>query len=190
MTDRLSYALTVAVPTLVLLLLVSAVPIGMLNTSNLTFDWYQRLNPRVWHAALPVRVVDIDDKSLARFGQWPWPRSTIAKLIDELRPTRRGGRRIDVMFAEPDASSAERVVQSLPKTAVRDQLEQKVFGKKSNDTLLAAAMSTTPTVLATTLTQGARASGYPAQAPALRRRATTHANSCRGSPALLFLCRS
>src|ERR1700730_11718947 len=39
-----------------------------------TFDAYQRLQPRP-HAELPVRIVDIDEASIARYGQWPWPRT-------------------------------------------------------------------------------------------------------------------
>ena len=43
------------------------------------FDYYQRLEPRAYQDA-PVRIVDIDDASLARLGQWPWPRSEVAAL--------------------------------------------------------------------------------------------------------------
>ena len=41
------------------------------DLSNLVFDWYQRLAPRAWDPQSPVRVVAIDDESLARIGQWP-----------------------------------------------------------------------------------------------------------------------
>ena len=34
---------------------------------------------------MPIRVVNIDDASLSKIGQWPWPRTVIAQLIDKLR---------------------------------------------------------------------------------------------------------
>src|SRR5262249_24215056 len=40
------------------------------------FDHYQRLDPAAYDPNLPVRIVDIDEKSLPMFGQWPWPRPT------------------------------------------------------------------------------------------------------------------
>src|SRR6266852_3773751 len=66
-----------------------------------TFDTFQRIDPRV-KTARPVRIVNIDDKSLAKYGQWPWPRTRIAELIDDL--TKMGARVIafDIMFPEPD----------------------------------------------------------------------------------------
>ena len=48
-----------------------------------TFDFFQRIDPRQ-KTARPVTIVDIDDKSLEKFGQWPWPRTRIADLITNL----------------------------------------------------------------------------------------------------------
>src|SRR5947209_1959669 len=66
-----------------------------------TFDTFQLLDPRV-KTARPVRIVDIDEKSLAKYGQWPWPRTRVADLIANL--TKLGAIVIafDVVFAEPD----------------------------------------------------------------------------------------
>ncbi len=44
------------------------------------FDVFQRIEPRVYVEA-PVRVVDLDDASLQRIGQWPWPRTDVAQLL-------------------------------------------------------------------------------------------------------------
>ena len=41
------------------------------------FDTYQLIKPREI-ASTPVTVVEIDEKSLARLGQWPWPRTVLA----------------------------------------------------------------------------------------------------------------
>src|SRR4051812_40021901 len=48
-----------------------------------TFDAYQHLLPRA-PSELPVRVVDIDEASIAAFGQWPWPRTRLASLLHRL----------------------------------------------------------------------------------------------------------
>src|SRR5476651_1533329 len=66
-----------------------------------TFDTFQRIDPRV-KTARPVTIIDIDEKSLASLGQWPWPRTRIADLVTNL--TRLGAVVIafDVIFAEPD----------------------------------------------------------------------------------------
>src|SRR6202051_533450 len=48
-----------------------------------TFDSFQRIEPRV-KTARPVTIVDIDEKSLAKLGQWPWPRTNIADMITHL----------------------------------------------------------------------------------------------------------
>ena len=47
------------------------------------FDAFQRVDPRK-KTIRPVTIVDIDDKSLEKLGQWPWPRTRIADLVTEL----------------------------------------------------------------------------------------------------------
>ena len=66
-----------------------------------TFDTFQRIDPRK-KVQRPVTIVDVDDKSMEKLGQWPWPRTLIADLITEL--TRLGAVVIafDVVFSEPD----------------------------------------------------------------------------------------
>ena len=47
------------------------------------FDFYQVAKPRQ-PTEFPVVIVDIDDSSLERLGQWPWPRDLVAKIIDAI----------------------------------------------------------------------------------------------------------
>ena len=57
--------------------------------SFLLFDNFQRAEPRPYEDA-GVRVVDIDEETIRRLGQWPWPRTDIALLTDRWpRPVRR-----------------------------------------------------------------------------------------------------
>jgi hypothetical protein len=76
-------ALTVAVS--IALRVLDPAPVAALR--GLTFDFFQRLSPRPY-ADLPVRIVDIDDASLAQHGQWPWPRTQVATRYP--RPRRPG----------------------------------------------------------------------------------------------------
>jgi len=55
------------------------------------FDLYQKAAPREAGDA-PIRVVDIDDDSLNKIGQWPWPRTVVAQLVDRLRAAMAIGR--------------------------------------------------------------------------------------------------
>ncbi|MGA2043789.1 MAG: adenylate/guanylate cyclase domain-containing protein [Roseiarcus sp.] len=67
------------------------------------FDTLQRLAP--WEAPRPVVVVDIDDSSLTRIGQWPWSRDALADLVRALQDLGAGAIGFDVIFAEPDRTS-------------------------------------------------------------------------------------
>ncbi len=37
----------------------------------LVFDTFMRLGPRAYDPSVPVRIIDLDDESLERLGQWP-----------------------------------------------------------------------------------------------------------------------
>ena len=74
----------------------------------LVFDQYQRAAPREYRP-LPVKIVDIDDASIAKLGQWPWPRSVIASLVAKLRAKGAAVIAFDVVFSEPDRTAPSRV---------------------------------------------------------------------------------
>src|SRR5947207_522782 len=46
--------------------------------------------------------IDIDDKSLSEMGHWPWPRSRLAEIVDELRIAGTRAMALDVILAEPN----------------------------------------------------------------------------------------
>jgi adenylate cyclase len=71
---------------------------------NLVFDAYQRWLPRVYED-VGVRIVDIDEESLQRLGQWPWPRPLVAELLERLQAAGARSIAFDVIFAEPDRTS-------------------------------------------------------------------------------------
>ncbi len=71
------------------------------------FDAYQRLRPRIPEEA-PIRVVDIDEASLGRLGQWPWPRSRLAELLHRLQDMGAAAIVLDILLAERDRTSPVR----------------------------------------------------------------------------------
>jgi adenylate cyclase len=90
------------------------------------FDAYQELKPRPY-TDVPVRFVDIDDASLARFGQWPWPRTLLARLVNRLTEAGAATVVFDVVFAEPDRTSPSLIAAQWPNDerfrALRDTLK-------------------------------------------------------------------
>ncbi len=60
-----------------------------------------------------IVIVDIDTKSLAQYGQWPWPRYRIAQLLDKLREMGAKSVGVDILFAEPDRSSLRNIQKNL-----------------------------------------------------------------------------
>jgi adenylate cyclase len=84
-------------------------PLPLKVLRHAVFDQYQRWQPRVYEAA-PVRIVDVDDESLRQIGQWPWPRTRIADLIEKLREQGAAVIGFDVVFSEPDRTSPQSMV--------------------------------------------------------------------------------
>ena len=109
-----------------------------------TFDTFQRIDPRV-KTARPVTIVDIDEKSLAKLGQWPWPRTRIADLVTEL--TRLGAVVIafDVVFSEPDRLNPDFAADTFRN--LDEETRAKLRALPSNDQILADAIRRSRVVL-------------------------------------------
>ncbi len=83
---------------------------GAQTLRNFQFDQFQRWHPRIYQP-LPVRIVDLDEDSLARLGQWPWPRTRMAALLDRLTAAGAAVVALDVMFPEPDRTAPRAVAE-------------------------------------------------------------------------------
>ena len=69
-----------------------------------------------------IVIVDIDEKSLAEVGRWPWSRNRLAGLLDELFERQKVGIvGFDVVFAETDESSGLKQLRQLASSELRDQ---------------------------------------------------------------------
>ncbi len=111
--------------------------------SLLVFDSYQRISPRPYQDAA-VRVVDIDDETIRRFGQWPWPRTDIARLTLALGDAGAASIAFDIVFSEDDRTSPHQLAKRFQKSdpGIAGELRQ----LPDNDAQLAQVFGLTPTV--------------------------------------------
>jgi adenylate cyclase len=147
---RTGLAVAVATAALALVTLLRAAdPWFIAEIRDRTFDAYERLKPRSADKPLPVRIVDIDDASLAAFGQWPWPRSRLAALVERLGALGAAVVAFDVLFPEPDRTSPARFARGLAIDNPADAaaLETLAARLPDNDAAFAAAMAREPVVL-------------------------------------------
>jgi adenylate cyclase len=75
------------------------------------FDALQRLWPREAVEGVPIRIVDIDERSISKLGQWPWPRQQLAKLVNELSGMGVAVIAFDIVFPEEDRMSPARLLR-------------------------------------------------------------------------------
>ncbi|EEE38321.1 adenylate/guanylate cyclase [Rhodobacteraceae bacterium KLH11] len=109
------------------------------------FDILQRISPRAFDPDLPVRVVDIDEKSLTEWGQWPWPRTHLGQMVDRLGEYGAAAIAFDMLFAEPDRYSPARLLQD-PSLSGLLQVDQ-AAAELDNDVRFGAALAQWPVVL-------------------------------------------
>ncbi len=84
-----------------------------------------------------VVIVDIDEKSLQKYGQWPWSRDLIAQLLYKISDAKAGIIGLDIVFAEPDRTSPHLLKERFP------QLTSKL---ENYDEILADCFMQTPVV--------------------------------------------
>ncbi len=117
------------------------------------FDVYQRIHPRPYEAA-PVRILDIDDETIRRYGQWPWPRTDMARLTLAMGEAGAAAIAFDIVYSEVDRTSpralASRYEQSDPAAA---KLLREL---PDNDAQFAQVLGATPSVMGFFLTSGTK----------------------------------
>jgi serine phosphatase RsbU (regulator of sigma subunit) len=157
----------IASAVLVLALMVyTADPFVVQETRLRGFDVMQRLWP-VSTRASKVEIVAIDEASLRREGQWPWPRTRIADLVRRIAAGRPLVLAVDITFPEIDRFSPPelaRTVRDLPAPAV-----ESLARLPPSEDQLAAAFAEVPTVLGVAPTNEAVApSTWPARVAPVR----------------------
>lgn len=109
-----------------------------------SFDLYQTIYPRE-RVSAPVTIVDIDEESLHQYGQWPWPRTLLARMLDRLWEAEPAAVAFDIIMPEPDRASPCQVTQYIPR--IDRALINKICQLPSNDSVLAGALSRGKSVL-------------------------------------------
>tara|TARA_B100000029_G_C17596150_1_gene964232 strand:- start:959 stop:3148 length:2190 start_codon:yes stop_codon:yes gene_type:complete len=98
------------------------------NLQNFSFDTFQRIIPRAKTQDDPLIIIDIDDRSLEKVGQWPWSRTTLGALLVPTYPAAALG--FDIVFAEPDRTNPKNLVAQYPNNAA---LKEQIMLLPDND---------------------------------------------------------
>jgi len=112
------------------------------SLQNYSFDTFQRILPREVYSEDPVVIIDIDDRSLAMVGQWPWSRDQLANLTKQAYAAAALG--FDIMFAESDRTNPQNLITSY---SLNETLAKELSTLPSNDELFAEAINNHGTVV-------------------------------------------
>tara|TARA_Y100001970_G_scaffold59833_1_gene76211 strand:+ start:5071 stop:7254 length:2184 start_codon:yes stop_codon:yes gene_type:complete len=112
------------------------------SLQNYSFDTFQRILPREVYSEDPVIIIDIDDRSLAEIGQWPWSRNQLAKLTNQAYAAAALG--FDIVFAEPDRTNPQNLIANY---SFNELINKELAALPSNDELFANAISNHGTVV-------------------------------------------
>ena len=112
-----------------------------------TFDFYQQQKPREIPPpqGKPVTIIDLDEESLAEIGQWPWPRTIVAKLIQNLMQMGAALVAFDIVFAEPDRMNPNKIPDTV--VGLDEATKAKLRALPSNDEIMARVIRKSRVVL-------------------------------------------
>src|SRR5260370_27578745 len=96
---------------------------------------------------MPVRIVDIDDDSLTRFGEWPGPRTLLEKLVNRLGELGVATIAFDILFIDPDRTTPARLIEDMEGIAPDDPLVERFAKMSDHDQTFAAAIGRSHVVL-------------------------------------------
>ena len=119
-------------------------PVYVETLRNKTFDTYQRLSPRPIKP-YPVAIIDLDEKSLAEIGQWPWPRNKVAEMVEKLGKLGVKVIGFDIIFAELDRTSPDRIAATFAN--LPEEAKNSLKALPTNESVLANAMQKVPVVV-------------------------------------------
>lgn len=107
----------------------------------------RRATPQRISERIGVVVVDIDRRSLEALGSWPWPRDTMAHLVEAVAGGKPSAIAIDILFAEADSRSPAALARQLGKLTNKQDLAALAADLPDGDKRLAAAIKGIPTTL-------------------------------------------
>lgn len=112
---------------------------------NLVFDLYMNHKPRP--AGDQIVIADIDELSLNKIGQWPWPRTVTAQLVENL--TSLGAKVIafDMVFEAPDRTSPAQVLKRIPDAVLNEEMRARLESLPDHDLAFADAIKESKRVI-------------------------------------------
>jgi adenylate cyclase len=120
------------------------------------FDLLYTAFPRASNSSRLV-AVDIDRRTLQALGDWPIPRTEIARLIERIAAAGASAIALDIFFAGPDRRSSHALADEISKLAGGEKYAAAVRQLPDSDAAFAATLARTPTIL------GALAAPSPAR---------------------------
>ncbi|MBO9713235.1 adenylate/guanylate cyclase domain-containing protein [Sphingomonas sp.] len=140
-----------SVPGLILLVALMAAQLsggfGLQRLGNLLFDSYQRAAPRPYDPDGPARIVDIDDETIKRLGQWPWPRSDVAELTKRLTDAGASAIAFDIVFSDRDRTAPELLARRAERDGASPQSLAALKTIPDPDAVFAGTIRQSPVVL-------------------------------------------
>ncbi|MEO1490679.1 MAG: adenylate/guanylate cyclase domain-containing protein [Pseudomonadota bacterium] len=140
------------------------------TVNETVFDQFQNWKPREYNPDSPVRVIDIDDRSLAEFGQWPWPRTYMAEMLRRLTNAGVAAIALDITFVESDRTSPETLLDTLGRFGgdydglfVEMERRREQNALPDHDADLSWMISQTPTIVGTIATDNPLTDRMPPQ---------------------------
>jgi adenylate cyclase len=118
------------------------VPVQVLRLK--AFDFFQQAAPREANKFV-VAIIDIDEESLNEYGQWPWARTQIADLVDNVTKAGAVAIGFDILFPEHDRLSPANIADAM--RGLDENLKKRLLELPSTDEQLAAAFTRSRVVL-------------------------------------------
>ncbi len=117
------------------------------HIDNKTFDVLISRTERHRPSSVPV-IIGIDDRALARYGQWPWPRHHLARLISRLNDAGVDLVILDLILFGKDRTSPLTMQEELHQDfGLHLSIENLPADKRDNDRILARTLAAYPVVL-------------------------------------------
>lgn len=118
-----------------------------------------------------IVIIDIDEKSLASIGRWPWSRVQIAELVDAIFTNKPAVLGLDILFAEPEIPPLERLQKAFEESAHKLELPKDLLAiaqLSDGDKRLANSFKNRPVVLGYTFNPASKQSTGQLPAPIIK----------------------
>jgi CHASE2 domain-containing sensor protein len=94
------------------------------SISSISFDSYQKIF-KYNEKQNDIVIIDIDEPSLAKFGQFPWGRNVFSKILENINKENPKSVGFDIFFSEKDKQSPEEIIKtySIEDTDIKNALQ-------------------------------------------------------------------